>query len=132
MGKDMSWKTFFSDNERYADIINGIGCKGVQVVSKEDLQDLDTRTGLQKKSDHTRSRDMIRKAAFGVNFAIIGIENQKNMDYSIPVRMMVYEVGNYQQQVKRIQKIPVYSRRMFVRCLIFCDMRKIRKNCRNW
>ena len=29
MGKDVGWKGFFSDNERYADVINGIGCNGM-------------------------------------------------------------------------------------------------------
>lgn len=45
MGKDIGWKGFLSDDERYADVINGIGCKGEQVVKKEDLQELDTQTG---------------------------------------------------------------------------------------
>ena len=26
MEKDTKWKTFFEDNRRYADIINGLGC----------------------------------------------------------------------------------------------------------
>ncbi len=30
MRNDAGWKVFLSDNERYADIINGIGCKGRQ------------------------------------------------------------------------------------------------------
>lgn len=30
MGKDTGWKEFLSDDERYADVINGIGCKGKQ------------------------------------------------------------------------------------------------------
>lgn len=29
MEKDIVCNAFFSDNERYADIINGIGCKGI-------------------------------------------------------------------------------------------------------
>ncbi len=38
MEKDVSWKSFFSDDERYADIINGIGCNGKQTVKREDFQ----------------------------------------------------------------------------------------------
>ena len=44
MGKDMGWKKFLSDDERYADVINGIGCKGEQIVSKDDLHEMDTQT----------------------------------------------------------------------------------------
>lgn len=104
MEKDIGWKGFFSDDERYADIINGIGCKGRQVVKKENLQEQDTQTGflrspqfIQKlsslKKKNVKIRDSIRKVAFGVNFAIIGIESQDTIDYSIPLRNMAYDVG---------------------------------------
>ena len=55
MGKDMGWKRFLSDDERYADVINGIGCKGAQVVKKEDLHEMDTQIGL------SRSREFVRR-----------------------------------------------------------------------
>lgn len=32
MEKDFNSSSFFSDNERYADIINGIGCNGIAFV----------------------------------------------------------------------------------------------------
>ena len=87
MEKDVGWDSFFSDNERYADIINGIGCKGRQIVKEGDLQELDTRTGflhgpgfIRKlplaRRNSVKIRDCIRRASFGMNFAIIGIENQ--------------------------------------------------------
>ena len=40
MGKDVEQKSFFEDNRRYADIINGIGCGGVQVVKDTDLTEV--------------------------------------------------------------------------------------------
>lgn len=43
MEKDFISSTFFSDNERYADIINGIGCNGIPFVKGEDLQEVDTK-----------------------------------------------------------------------------------------
>lgn len=36
MEKDFFSCIFFSDNERYADIINGIGCDGVPFVREKD------------------------------------------------------------------------------------------------
>ena len=39
MGKDGGWKTYFHDNRRYADLINGIGCGGEQIVKETDLQE---------------------------------------------------------------------------------------------
>lgn len=115
MGKDMGWKGFLSDDERYADVINGIGCKGEQVVKKEDLQEMDTQTGFlrspkfihkltQSRTGNVKVRDCLRKVAFGTNFAIVGIENQDTIDYSIPLRNMSYDVDAYEKQVGRIRK----------------------------
>lgn len=32
MEKDIVSNVFFSDNERYADIINGVGCNGIPAI----------------------------------------------------------------------------------------------------
>ena len=115
MEHDVGWKGFFSDDERYADVINGLGCNGRQVVTEEDLQELDTQTGflhsarfirsLPGSVGRIRSRDVVRKAAFGVNFAIIGIENQETIDYAIPLRNMSYDAGEYEKQAAKIRKM---------------------------
>ena len=97
MEKDVEWYDFFKDNRRYADIINGIGCNGQQVVSQNDITELDTKS---KK----KARDLISKVAMGVNFAIIGIENQDEVDYEFPVRMMEYDAVRYRRQVSAISK----------------------------
>lgn len=115
MGKDIGWKGFLSDDERYADVINGIACKGEQVVKKEDLQEMDTQTGFLRGREFIRRmthsgkvnvkiRDCLRKVAFGMNFAIIGIENQELMDYSIPLRNMMYDTDAYEKQAAKIRK----------------------------
>lgn len=116
MSQDVTWKSFFSDDERYADIINGIGCNGKQIVSKNDLMEVDTQTYLNGdafimkqigKTAHKRKiriRDMLRKVAFGVNFVIIGIENQEKTDYSMPLRNLIYDVGEYEKQAISIRR----------------------------
>lgn len=89
MKKDFASSSFFSDNERYADIINGIGCDGVPFVKGKDLQELDTKTNLGRfmrrggKGKKSLYRDLLRKTPFGINFAIIGIENQEEIDYAL-------------------------------------------------
>lgn len=98
MGKDVKWYDYFKDNHRYADIINGIGCKGQQIVLHENLVELDTRS-------RGRARDLICKVALGMNFAIVGIENQDEVDYEFPVRMMEYDATRYRQQVSKISKV---------------------------
>lgn len=98
MGKDVEWKTFFEDNRRYADIINGIGCNGMQVIKDTDLMESDSTS---KK----KNRDLLRKVALGMNFVIVGIENQDELDYELPLRNMHYDVISYQKQMREIRKM---------------------------
>lgn len=110
MEMDVCWKEYFRDDARYADVINGIGCSGQQLVKGEDLQEVDSQTIVGRwfrilgKSSRVRIRDMVRKVAFGVNFAIIGFENQEMVDYSMPFRCMEYDVGEYEKQVGKIRR----------------------------
>ena len=97
MEKDTKWKEFFQDNARYADVINGIGCQGVQLVDPADLTEMDSQSG-------AKARDQLRKAAMGMNFAIVGIENQEEMDYEFPLRNLWYDAVSYQKQAKNIRK----------------------------
>lgn len=117
MKKDLLSKEFYSDDSRFADIINGIGCMGEQVVCDTDLSDMDTQTGIWRipqfirntgKTGHKRDsfhvRDLVRKTAFGMNFAIIGIENQDVIDYSMPLRSLSYDTGEYEYQAAKTRK----------------------------
>ena len=117
MEQDIAGKVFFSDNRRYADLINGLGCNGEQIISGKDLQEMDTQTGFWGQTTGARKhryigkhtygikiRDLVRKTAFGINFAVIGIENQNNIDYTFPVWAMSYDVGEYEKQLKCIRR----------------------------
>lgn len=97
MEKDTKWEAFFAKNHRYADIINGLGCNGEQIIQADDLQEADNKSG-------KRSRDALRKAALGMNFIIVGIENQDNVDYRMPFRNMAYDVSIYEKQLAEIHQ----------------------------
>ena len=97
MKKDVGWKSFFEDNHRYADVINGVGCNGKQFVKDTDLQEVETVV-------KGKARDLLRRTAFGVNFALIGIESQETIDYSFPLRNLHYEVNQYEKQASKIKK----------------------------
>lgn len=51
-----------------------------------------------------KSRDMLRKVAFGTSFMIVGIESQEEKDYALPLRTMFYDVTNYEKQASKIRK----------------------------
>ena len=113
--QDMVLQRYLSDNERYADLINGFRFQGQQVLKGSDFSELDTRTGYRgqkgKRSGREsgrkrkqRYRDLFRKAAFGVNFMVIGIENQKEVHYLMPLRVMGYDADEYERQAAEIKK----------------------------
>lgn len=96
---------YLSDNERYADLINGVSFSGRSVVKPEDLSDRDSKTGYHKSEKNIKGkqnikyRDLFRKASFGASFAVIGVENQNQVHYLMPIRCMEYDVKEYQRQV---------------------------------
>ena len=116
MNKNKLLLRLFSDKKRYADLINGYS--GVRVVRAEDLSELDSIShvfpsyGEERRSYHSndkmeekkkkdtkeRTRDLIRQSAYGLNFAIIGIENQSEVHYLMPLRTMSYDVAEYEKQ----------------------------------
>lgn len=51
-----------------------------------------------------RYRDVIRKYEGDVSYAILGVENQEAVDYTMPFRIMEYEAGEYARQVAEIRK----------------------------
>ena len=56
MKQDLLAKRYYSDNRRFADLINGIVCNGIPIVKQEDLSEMDTENGQGKR------RDLVRKA----------------------------------------------------------------------
>lgn len=126
MEKDTLQKRYLSDNERYADLINGFLFAGRQVVSASQLTEMDTQTGSRRlpgfirkgRKRHQKYRDLIRKTAFGVSFAVIGVENQTEVDYLMPLRVMCYDAGEYEHQAadhrKTVRKMKGLSRAEFL------------------
>lgn len=114
--KDITWEMFFSDDSRYADIINAFGCSGEQIVTAKDLIEVDTRSVLnipRKIFDtifekagikYQRIRDAIRKTAFGMNFMLIGIESQESINYRWPLTCIEYDVAQYEKQAMKLKK----------------------------
>ena len=47
---------------------------------------------------------LLRRAALGMNFVIVGSENQEEPDYELPFRNMAYDVGVYGKQMRKIRR----------------------------
>ena len=115
MEKDLLLKRYLCDNDRFADLLNGI--VGEQLVEPENLTELDTQTGVFSvlrnrfgRNKRQGYRDLLKKAAFGINFLVVGIENQELVQYLMPLRCMSYDAGEYERQAahirKRVRKMP--------------------------
>jgi len=102
--EDEVLKRYLSNDERYADLINGVSFGGRQIVRAENLSDRDTQTGYHKNTravrgkSNTKYRDLFRRASFGANFAVIGVENQSQVHYLMPLRCLEYDLKEYQRQ----------------------------------
>ena len=106
MEKDLVDYTYLSDNLRYADLFNGVLFGGEEVISADHLTGDDTKLVIPSKGKKKgRYRDIVRKYENGVSYAVLGVENQEAVDYTMPLRIMEYEAGEYSRQVAEIKKL---------------------------
>ena len=103
--RDYCLKRYLSDETRFADLINGILGEGEQLISPSDLTEMDSQVGYREPgwavgdpSGRARYRDLVKKAACGVNFIVIGVEHQEHPNYLMPLRCMGYDVREYERQ----------------------------------
>lgn len=103
-------RRFWADNARFADIMNAGVFHGKQVIKGSQLHSKDTYAGgifgkLKKKVQIYGYRDVFKTADFGVNFALIGIENQQEIHYAMPLKVWKYDFLGYEEQLKKIKKM---------------------------
>ena len=112
--KDSMAKEYFADNARFADLCNNILYGGREVILPENLKERDTTEvltalGLDKKTIAVQKlRDIFKNASIkytGKSYVVlIGVENQSDIHYAIPVKNMFYDVMAYGNQVKETAK----------------------------
>ena len=119
MGKvDTVTKAYMRKNNIFADAFNYLIYDGKPVVNPEQLRELDTTEialpfGSQEK-ENGQSNDLVQKYRDILKFAVVmqedevayillgielGIENQTDIHYAMPVRNMIYDALQYGKQV---------------------------------
>ncbi len=103
---DITQKEYFTDEERFADFVNAVCFNGRGVIKPEELEDVPESV---RKADEAavleRTCDVVKKCTKdGTVFAIYAMENQKAVDYRMPVRVMLEESLRYDSQIKQIAK----------------------------
>lgn len=106
---DTILKNFWQDNERFASLFNTVVFNGEKVIKPENLEEVDTDASnliefKEYKETLERARDVIKKTAYGIDFVILGIENQMKTHYAMPLRVMIYDALGYLKEYQEISK----------------------------
>lgn len=111
--KDTVSHKYLSDNERFADAFNYLIYNGEQVIKPEDLTPQEATEKvviniLGRITTVKKYRDVLKQAVIKSDknntYAILGIENQSDIHYAMPVRNMLYDALNYADQVSKTSK----------------------------
>lgn len=111
--KDIVSDGYMSDNEHFADAFNYYIFSGERVIKPEDLSAADAVemaiiTRLEQTLSTKKIRDVIKtlniKQDENITYVILGIENQSEIHYAMPVRNMLYDALNYASQVSALEK----------------------------
>ena len=112
MGKsDLASKNWLQDRRRYADLFNGVIFGGRQMIQAEELEPISGEADViltdkdGKEQKIQRYRDIVMKWKKGIHLAVCACENQKNVHYAMPVRIMLYDGLSYVNQMDQIWKL---------------------------
>ncbi|WP_405379023.1 Rpn family recombination-promoting nuclease/putative transposase [Phascolarctobacterium sp.] len=101
--KDIAEKLLEDYNDVFADIINVLVFNGKHIVAPESLQRANVLS--QMKADgnlHEQERDVAKfwtKHQSDIRIACLGFENQTNMDFRMPLRVISYDGASYRAQL---------------------------------
>lgn len=112
--KDAKAKEYISDNARFSDLCNYVLYDGRCVIRPQDLQERDTTEvlsvfGIDKRQIvQQKWRDILKNVTIkytgSMYVMLIGVENQTEVHYAMPVKNMLYDALSYSQQVNDIKK----------------------------
>lgn len=107
-------KDYMSDNRKFADAFNYYLYGGKQIIMPENLSEKDitelSLLGSESADFMTveKYRDVLRKCVIKSDeeniYLLMGIENQSEISYSMPVRSMLYDALNYSGQISDMAK----------------------------
>ena len=116
MGKqDTITKKYMREPNHFADFFNGYIYNGKEKIKAEDLEEVDiSNIAVIPYSKGTKNitvqkyRDILKKVILKksdkVYYLFLGIENQTDIHYAMPVRNMLYDALVYNQQIENIAK----------------------------
>ena len=113
--KDIQAHEFLANNARFADLCNYFLFDGREIIDPGELKEQDTTEifsafGISKKELHLQKwRDLLKhvvvKSTNYCTYIIIGVENQSEIHYAMPIKNMIYDAINYGRQTKEAAKM---------------------------
>lgn len=106
---DTILKNFWRDNTRFADLFNAVLFNGKNVIKPDELEEADTDiSSIIKFNGHAETLqkilDVVKKSALGIDFVILGLENQQHIHFGMPLRLMVGDALGYLKEYEEIAK----------------------------
>lgn len=106
---DAALKDFWRDRERFADLFNGTLFGGKKVLDPRILQEADTDMSTVIKTDDQAETvehfpDVVKKSMNGVDFMLLGLENQMKIHYAMPLRNLTGETLAYLKEYREKAK----------------------------
>lgn len=102
---DLSTKGLTSYPDVAADIINVFVYNGKQIIQEQDLKPYIPNESIVKTEGLLKglNRDIcLENIRDGMRYAIFGFENQNDIDYTMPLRIMGYDYSVYARQVEEL------------------------------
>lgn len=107
---------YLSQPDIIADLFNGYVFCGEQIIKPDMLKEVDSKArllfedGKGKKNTYEvikKERDIVREVTVNdkkLRLMICGVEQQTNVDYSMPLRVLAYDTLEYLKQAKQIEQ----------------------------
>lgn len=106
--KDVSSNEYFKDPARYADILNTFYFFGEQIVLPEHVRQRAEKDSIILDNSNanviTVNRDIVKDVGVMMNTTIIALENQSDIHYAMPVRVMAGDAAVYHSQWRLLAK----------------------------
>ena len=107
--RDVLSVQYFEDHKRFADLINGFICGGRNVVDASQIRECDRLiTKVQKNTGKPKAgiliRDVVREVHTDTRVMVITLENQTDIHYAMPVRVLDGDSAAYSRQLRKRRK----------------------------
>ena len=105
--KDIVSSVYFENRERFADLMNAYIFGGQQLITAEDIREISsTKARVMKEGKNILAQkvtaDVAGEVSCGTRVALVLLENQTDIHYAMPVRVMNEESIRYHRQWREI------------------------------